>query len=243
MKRGLVMAERLDKILSSQGAASRREAQRLIRGGKVTVDGTALRDPAAKIEPENCRIALNGRILRYRRNEYIMMNKPAGLLCVSRDPHAPTVIDLLPSGFRRPGLFPAGRLDKDTVGLVILTDDGDFAHRMLAPKKDIVKCYQAVLDAPVGEPEVAAFAAGTSLEDGTTCRSAILRILKEGDRPLVEIRITEGMYHQIKRMFRSVGRNVLWLKRISIGGLELDEALGEGGFRELTEEERSRIFR
>lgn len=236
------MAERLDKILSSQGAATRREAQRLIHSGKVTVDGVTLRDPAFKAEPENCCITLNGRTLRYRRNEYIMMNKPAGLLCVSRDPKAPTVIDLVSPEFRRPGLFPAGRLDKDTVGLVVITDDGNFAHRMLSPKKDIVKCYQAVIDGPVGEPEIAAFAAGTSLEDGTVCRSAILRILKEGDRPLVEVRITEGMYHQIKRMFHSVERNVLWLKRISIGKLELDETLEEGGYRELTGEERNLIF-
>lgn len=236
------MAERLDKIVSSQGLESRRDAQRLIRGGMVTADGTVQKDPAKKIDPETSRIAVNGRPLYYQRRLYIMMNKPAGLLCVSRDPKTKTVIDILPQGLRRRGLFPAGRLDKDTVGLVLITDDGDFAHRMLAPKKDILKRYQAVIDGPVGEKEIAAFAAGTSLEDGTLCRSAFLKILEFSKTPLVEVGITEGRYHQIKRMFHSVGRNVLWLKRVSIGKLSLDETLKEGESRELTDEETAWIF-
>lgn len=236
------MAERLDKMISSQGLESRREVQRLIRCGMVTVDGTVQKDPSKKFEPGTCAVAVNGRPLNYQRNLYIMMNKPAGLLCVSRDPRAKTVIDILPQGLKRRGLFPAGRLDKDTVGLVLITDDGDFSHRMLAPKKDIVKCYHAIIDGPVGDKEIAAFAEGTSLEDGTLCRSAILKILKLSDDPLVEVKITEGRYHQIKRMFQSVGRNVLWLKRISIGKLSLDETLAEGESRELTNEEITWIF-
>lgn len=237
------MAERLDKILSSQGTATRREAQRLIRSGKVAVDGVVQRDPSAKAEPESAEIAVSGRTLHYRRYLYVMMNKPAGLLCVSRDPRASTVIDLLPPDLRRQGLFPAGRLDKDTVGLVIITDDGDFAHRMLAPKKEIVKRYQAVVDGPVGDEEAAVFAAGTSLEDGTRCRPAKLRIVEPGDHPLVEVEITEGRYHQIKRMFLSVNRRVLWLKRMSIGKLVLDSALKEGECREIGPEERADVFK
>ena len=236
------MAERLDKILSSQGAATRREAQRLIRSGKVTVDGTVQRDPSVKVDPETCEIVHSGRTLLYRRHLYVMLNKPAGLLCVSRDPQAATVIDLLPQDLRRQGLFPAGRLDKDTVGLVIITDDGDFAHRMLAPKKEIVKRYRAVVDGPVGEEEAAVFAAGTSLKDGTRCRPAKLRIVEPGNHPLVEVEITEGRYHQIKRMFLSVNRRVLWLKRMSIGKLLLDPALKEGECREIGPEERSAVF-
>ena len=236
------MLQRLDKILASQGEATRSEAQRLIRGGRVSVNGKVFRDPSLKIEPDCCKIELNGRILCYRRFAYIMMNKPAGLLCVSRDPKAPTVMDLLPEDLRRPGLFPAGRLDKDTVGLVIITDDGDFAHRMLAPKKDIIKRYRAVLDLPVGEREIDAFAAGTSLEDGTVCRPAALSLIEDGEKPLAEVAITEGRYHQVKRMFASVGRRVLWLKRISIGNLVLDPKLNEGSCRELTEIEKMSIF-
>ena len=236
------MAERLDKILVSQGAATRREAQRLVRAGKVTVDGEVCRDPARKLEPEGCAITLSGQPLRYRRHLYVMLNKPAGLLCVSRDPHAATVLDLLPPELRRQGLFPAGRLDKDTVGLVIITDDGDFAHRMLSPRKEIVKRYQAVVSGPVGPEEIGIFAAGTSLEDGTRCRPAALRVLKEGEQPLVEIAIMEGRYHQVKRMFLSVGRKVLWLKRISIGGLVLDPRLKEGECREMGPGEREAVL-
>ena len=236
------MAERLDKILASQGIATRSEAQRLIRSGRVTVNGTVCRDPAFKWEPADCEIAVSGRPLRYRRHLYVMMNKPAGLLCVSRDPKAKTVIDLLPPDLRRQGLFPAGRLDKDTVGLVIITDDGDFAHRMLAPKKAIVKRYQAVISSPVGEEEIRAFAAGTSLEDGTRCRPAVLRVLEEKENPLVEVEITEGRYHQVKRMFLSVGRRVLRLKRVSVGKLVLDPDLKEGECREMGPGERSAVF-
>lgn len=236
------MLQRLDKVLSSQGKATRRESQQLIRSGKVTVNGRVCRDPSEKVDPDTSEMTLNGQQLRYRQNLYIMMNKPAGLLCVSRDPKAPTVIDLLPGDLRRAGLFPAGRLDKDTVGLVIITDDGDFAHRMLAPKKDIVKRYQAIIDAPVGNEEISAFASGTSLEDGTVCRPAQLTILEDKAQPLVEIAITEGRYHQIKRMFHAVNRKVLWLKRVSIGGLPLDGDLREGECREITLSEKASIF-
>lgn len=235
--------ERLDKIISSQGMTTRKEAQLIIRRGQVSVNGTVVRDPSVKLQPESGDILMKGHPLNYRRNLYIMMNKPAGLLCVSRDPHAKTVIDLLPPELMRQGLFPAGRLDKDTVGLVIITDDGDFAHKMLAPKKDIVKRYQAVINGMVGEMEIAAFAAGTSLEDGTLCRSAILRVLKTGDHPLVEVEITEGRYHQIKRMFQAVDRSVLWLKRVSIGNLQLDDSLEEGLCRELSDDEKAFIFK
>lgn len=236
------MQERLDKILVSQGMASRRDVQHWIRCGQVTVDGETVCDPSQKLDAEAQRIEVKGMTVVYRRHLYLMLNKPPGLLCVSRDPRVPTVMELVPAQLRRKGLFPAGRLDKDTVGLVLLTDDGDFAHRMLSPRKEIEKCYQARIDAPVTQEHIRIFAQGTSLEDGTLCLPAKLRVLDQADQPLVEVRICEGRYHQIKRMFASVGRKVLWLKRISIGGLGLDSTLKEGKCRELTETEKAAVF-
>lgn len=234
--------ERLDKLLASQGLGTRSEVQRLIRGGGVTVDGAAVRDPGAKCAPDRQVVTVGGRPLGYKKHLYVMLNKPAGILCVSRDPKAPTVVDLLPPALRRRGMFPAGRLDKDTHGLVLLTDDGDYAHRMLSPKKAIFKRYQAVLDGPVDEGHAALFRQGTSLEDGTRCLPAKLTILRAGAQPLVEVEICEGKYHQIKRMFEAVGRKVLWLKRYAIGGLALDPSLPEEKCRELTPEETASVF-
>lgn len=174
-----------------------------------------------KLDPEDRELCLDGRPIQYRRYLYLMMNKPAGILCVSRDPKVPTVVDLLPAEFRRKGLFPAGRLDRDTVGLVIITNDGDYAHRVLSPAKKVVKRYQALLDGPVGTEEVKAFAEGVKLADGTLCRprpcASFLRTWAIGG----EVEITEGKYHQVKRMFAAVGRRVLWLKRCAIGGADI----------------------
>ncbi len=234
--------ERLDKLLASQGLTTRREAQKWIRAGSVLVDGQPARDPAGKYDPDRQTILVNGRPLCYKKFLYIMLNKPAGLLCVSRDPHQPTVIDCLPAQWQRKGLFPAGRLDKDTHGFVLITDNGDFAHRLLSPRSTIFKRYRAIIDGPIGPEDVQAFAQGTSLEDGTRCLPAKLQVVEPGERPLVEVEICEGKYHQIKRMFLSLNRKVLWLKRYSLGGLELDETLEEGACREITAEEKERIF-
>lgn len=230
------MAQRLDKWIASQGMGSRSETVRLIRSGQVTVEGAVCRDPARKIE-ESCAVTVAGQPLVYRRFVYLMMNKPAGILCVSRDPRAETVLDLLPPELRRKGLFPAGRLDKDTVGLVLLTDNGDFAHRLLAPKKEIVKRYAARLDGAITPEHCRVFAQGVVLADGTPCRPAQLLVREDGAQPLVEIAITEGRYHQIKRMFGTVDRGVMWLKRLSMGPLQLDPDLPEGAARPLTEQE------
>ncbi len=234
--------ERLDKILASQGLGSRREAQSLIRGGAVSVDGAVVRAPDAKTDPETAAIQVEGKPLRYRRYLYLMMNKPAGVLSASRDPKAPTVVDLVPPSFRRRGLFPAGRLDKDTQGFVLITDDGDLAHRILSPKKEIDKCYEAVLRRPLTAEDIRAFAAGITLEDKTVCLPAELRILEQGETPRAEIRIHEGMFHQVKRMFLARENEVLWLKRTKIGGLALDSDLNPGKCREITPDELSRIF-
>ena len=236
------MLQRLDKLIASQGTQSRSEVTRLIRRGQVTVDGVICRDPSAKVDDADSTITVCGKVLVYQSFVYIMLNKPAGILCVSRDPRVQTVVDLLPQEQRRKGLFPAGRLDKDTVGLVILTDDGDFAHRMLSPKKAVEKCYHVRLDGPITQEHIQALAAGITLADGTPCRPAKLRVLEEGNEPLAAITITEGRYHQVKRMFGTIDRGVNWLKRVSIGGLVLDPTLSEGESRFMTEEECRKPF-
>ncbi len=175
--------QRLDKLIASQGTRSRSETVRLIRSGRVTVNGAVCRDPSAKFDADTCEITVAGEVLNYQKFVYIMLNKPAGILCVSRDPKVPTVVDLLPPEYKRKHLFPAGRLDKDTVGLVLLTDDGDLAHRLLAPKNAIVKRYQVRLDAPLTDEHCRAFAEGVTLADGTPCRPAELHILENGEQP------------------------------------------------------------
>ncbi len=229
--------QRLDKLIASQGTLSRSETARLIRSGQVTANGAVCRDPAAKF-PENCRITVAGKELCYQQFVYIMLNKPAGILCVSRDPHVKTVVDLLPADMRRKNLFPAGRLDKDSVGLVLLTDDGNFAHRILAPKNDMIKCYHVRVDAPLTDEHCHAFASGITLADGTPCKPAAMTVLENGPEPLAEVRITEGRYHQVKRMFGVIDRGVNLLKRVAIGEVQLDPSLREGECRYLTEEER-----
>lgn len=169
--------ERLDKTVATFGDMPRSQATRLIRTGRVRVDGVLCRDPAHKLLPEACEVLVEGRLLDCRRHRYVMLNKPQGILCVSRDPRTETVVDLLPPALRRKGMFPAGRLDKDTVGLVLLTDDGDYAHRVLAPKKAVFKRYRAVVSGRVDEFCVAAFAEGVTLSDGTRCLPARLRLL------------------------------------------------------------------
>ena len=234
--------ERLDKLLCSQGTLTRSEAGRVIRQGRVTVDGTVCRQSAQKVDPAAQMVAVDGKPLGYAPFVYWMLNKPAGILCVSRDSKVPTVVDLLPPEEQRRGLFPAGRLDKDTHGLVLITDDGDFAHRMLSPRRHIPKTYHAVLDKPLTGEMMEAFRAGPTLADGTVCQPAQLTVLREGDNPLAEVVIYEGKYHQIKRMFAAVGCHVEWLKRVKMGGLFLDETLEEGECRPLTAEEKDSIF-
>lgn len=236
------MLQRLDKLIASQGTLSRSESTRLIRSGQVMVNGDVCRDPAMKVDADCCEIMVSGKPLAYQRFVYLMMNKPAGILCVSRDPRVKTVVDLLPPEQQRKGLFPAGRLDKDTVGLVILTDDGDFAHRMLAPKKHVPKRYHVRVDGPITDRDIAAFEQGVTLADGTLCQPATLRVLQNGEEPLAEIVITEGRYHQIKRMFGTRDLGVVWLKRVSIGDLMLDSQLAEGESRFMTEKEQMAVF-
>lgn len=232
------MLLRLDRLLAGQGFGTRREVKELLGRGAVFVNDAVCARPERKVDPERDCVAVEGRPLRYRAHVYLMMNKPAGVISASEDPRERTVVDLLPPALRRPGLFPAGRLDRDTTGLLLLTDDGAFAHAVLSPHRHVAKQYEALLDAPVGSAEAERFARGLTLEDGTVCLPARLEPL-EGC--LARVTLREGKYHQVKRMFEAVERHVRALRRVAMGALTLDASLAPGGTRELTPEEVSRV--
>ena len=225
---------RLDKALSDQGMWSRKDVKSLVRKGRVAVNGCPETDPGRKVDRQEDRVTVDGREIALKEHLYLMLHKPAGVVSATRDVRERTVVDLVPPQLRRPGLFPAGRLDKDTTGMMILTDDGELAHRILSPRSHVPKTYIARLDRPVTEEMVRAFAAGIPLKGEGECLPATLRVRGEQEG---EVTICEGMYHQIKRMFAVCGATVLTLKRISMGGLALDPALAEGACRELTAEE------
>ncbi len=231
--------ERIDKILASQGLGSRRDVHKLIKQKAVTVDGEIVLKPELKIDPEKSEIRVNGNTLSVKKYIYIMMNKPAGVLSASNDEREKTVIDILPPELRRKNLFPAGRLDKDTEGLTIITDDGDFAHKILSPKNHVYKRYYAELDSELSEDMISAFKEGVVFNDGTKCLPAALEIR---DKHSAYVEICEGKYHQVKKMFAVFGLKVKYLKRLSIGGLELDSNLHIGESRELTNLEKRTIF-
>ena len=234
--------ERLDKLLASQGMGSRKEVAHLIRTGQVIVDGNLEKHPESKWDPETASIVINGRSLLFQRFCYLMMNKPKGVISASNDPRCRTVIDLVPEKWRRKGLFPAGRLDKDTEGLLIITNDGDFAHRMLSPKKQVFKLYEAEVSGKIGEDQIQKFQEGIILEDGTKCLPAQLQVVRCDETSTVHVWICEGKFHQIKRMFLAVNSEVLRLKRLQIGQLALDQALEPGICREISEKERKLVF-
>lgn len=238
-KKKCMNLQRLDKIISSQLNISRSVARADIRRGKVTVNKNTIRDPAAQADPQNAEITYLGQPVFYKEFIYIIMNKPKGVISASTDKSRETVVDLVPQHLKRNSLFPVGRLDKDTTGLLLITDDGDFAHRVVSPKKSILKTYIANLDGAVTVEMTEIFANGVVLADGTVCRPAFLRAL-EGT--LAEIKIPEGRYHQIKRMFGTVGLGVNGLERIALGNLTLPEDIGYGECRELSENEINAIF-
>ena len=224
--------ERLDKIISTGGGVSRSDARKLILKGKASVNGKTVRDIAFKVDPNTDEICLFGESVTYKKYLYLIMNKPKGVLTATEDKNKQTVIDLIPDSLRRRDLFPVGRLDKDTTGLLIITNDGDFAHQLLSPNKKIPKKYLVTLDNEVGEELIPKFKEGLTLADGTKLSSAGLEILSDAHKAFVTI--TEGKYHQIKRMFGIFNLGVNELKRVSFAGLELPETLLEGEIRELT---------
>ena len=233
--------ERLDKLLASTGRWSRAEAKRLVREGRVLAGGRAAASAAEKYDPETARLTVDGEPLRLRGHVYIMLHKPAGVLSATEDGRGVTVLDLLPGAYRKRGLFPVGRLDKDTEGLLLLTDDGALAHELLSPKKHVDKVYFTRVTGRLTEDDRAAFAAGMTLDDGLRCLPAELKILSTGAESEALVTLREGKFHQIKRMLAARGKPVLYLKRLSMGPLSLDGTLAPGGWRELTEAEMQNL--
>jgi len=232
--------ERLDKRLAATGRWSRREAKELIRAGRVAVAGAPCRDEAEKVAAD-VPVQVDGEPLEGGGGVYLMLYKPAGVVSATRDARERTVLDLLPEHCRRQGLFPAGRLDKDAEGLLLLTSDGDLAHRLLSPRCHVDKVYYVEVDGVLDEADAEAFRAGLELENGLRCLPAGLEIGEPPNTGYVTLR--EGKFHQVKRMLAQRGKPVRYLKRVRFGPLELDPQLPKGGWRALTNEERAALFR
>lgn len=233
---------RLDKLLSNMGFGSRKEVRQLQKKGAVRVNGETEKKPGVNIDTENDVVTVMGEPVVYREYIYIMMNKPQDVLSATEDIHDRTVVDLLDAEFRHFKPFPVGRLDKDTEGFLLLSNDGKLAHNLLSPKKNIPKTYFAKISGVVTEADIESFAAGVTLDDGYETKPGILKIISAGETSEIELTITEGKFHQVKRMFESVGKKVVYLKRLSMGSLQLDETLPLGTYRELTEEEIELLY-
>lgn len=232
--------ERLDKILAAQGVLSRRDIKEMVKKGRITLNGAVVRDSAVKVLDTD-KVTVDGTEIVIKKHIYIMLNKPAGVVSASESDEDRTVVDLVPESLMRNGLFPAGRLDKDTTGFVLITDDGDFAHRILSPKKHIFKTYEARLGQPLGEAERKLLENGITLSDGTVLKEAKVEIIEDTASPLVKIMICEGKYHQVKRMFAAAGNKVIALHRTKMGNLTLDPSLLPGECREITSDELLKI--
>ncbi|MFR2560873.1 MAG: pseudouridine synthase [Oscillospiraceae bacterium] len=235
--------ERLDKLIASTGRWSRREVKTLVREGRVLVDGRIAGSVEEKYDAESCRIAVNGEELVLRRYTYVMLHKPAGVLSATEDGRGRTVLDLLTPELRKIGVFPVGRLDKDTEGLLLLTDDGELAHALLSPKKHVDKVYYARVSGRLTPEDCAAFEAGMTLGDGLECLPAGLEILAAGETSECLVTLREGKFHQVKRMLAARGKPVTYLKRLSMGALRLDDTLAPGEFRLLTAAEEAQLQR
>ena len=229
--------QRIDKILSNLGYGSRSELKKLCKNGLVKVNGKVINNPGVQVDVENDEILFDGEKVVYKEFIYLMLNKPDGYISATFDKRDPIVLDLIDKEALIFEPFPVGRLDKDTEGLLVLTNDGQLAHRVLSPKKHVPKTYYAKVEGVVTEEDVKAFAEGVTLDDGYETMPAELEILKSDDISEIELTIHEGKFHQVKRMFESVGKKVVYLKRLSMGKLKLDEGLALGEYRELTEEE------
>ena len=231
--------ERLDKRLAATGRWSRKEARELIRAGRVMVDGAPCRVPEAKVD-EQAPVSVDGAAIPAHGMVYLMLHKPAGVVSSTVEPGERTVLDLLGEEYQNIGLFPAGRLDKDTEGLLLLTNDGPLAHRLLAPKSHVDKVDYVEVDGVLGQDDVMAAQEGIALGDGTMCLPADMELLS---RNSAYITLREGKYHQVKRMMASRGKPVAYLKRVRFGPLTLDERLPKGGWRPLTREELEAVVR
>ncbi len=224
--------ERLDKLISSQSLITRSEASKLIRSGCVKINGTVVKNTSLKADTDTDVIEVNGTVLNYKKHIYIMLNKPQGVVSASRDPHEKTVIDLVPDELKRANLFPAGRLDKDTTGFVLITDDGEFAHDILSPKHHIEKTYLAKTDVIIEEKYLNSMREGMTLGEEKLMPAKIE--LYDDTNIVYQIVLKEGRYHQIKRMIGATNAALLTLKRIKMGQLPLDENLAPGECKELS---------
>ena len=235
---------RLDKMMSDLGVASRKELKQIIRSGRVSVNGIPVREPEIKLDPENDEVALDGRPLSYHRFRYFAVDKPQGILTACEDKKQKTVMDLLPEELRNLDLFPVGRLDKDTTGLLLLTNDGDYAHKVISPKYGIEKVYYAETDGQITKEDVDLFASGVVLRDGLRCLPAKLEPAGNSEDTACFVTVMEGKYHQVKRMLASVGKPVITLRRMSIGNLELRglQFNGENCICELSQEQANLVF-
>lgn len=232
--------ERLDKVLGNLGYGSRKEIKAICKNSEVTVDGEIVKDSGLKIDPDKANIEIRGERINYRKFIYLLLNKPAGVVSATFDNYDETVIDLIDPEFQAFEPFPVGRLDKDTVGFLLLTNDGALNHKLISPKNHVNKVYYAEIDKPVDEKDAEAFKKGIVIDDGYKCMPGELEILKSSeDGSEVLVTIQEGKFHQVKRMFEALEKSVVYLKRVKFGPMDLDEALEEGEYRELTEEEVS----
>ena len=227
---------RLDKFLAEMQIGTRSEVKKLIRGGKVQIDGHVCKNADEKIDPEQAEVMVDHVLVGYAAYEYFMLNKPKGCVSATEDSRYPTVLDYI-TDHKRKDLFPVGRLDLDTEGLLLITNDGALAHELLSPAKHIPKTYEAKIDGIVTQEDVEIFAQGMDIGEKKPTKPAELLILKANVISHVQVTIYEGKFHQIKRMFESVGKPVLELKRISMGALSLDEKLAPGEYRALTDAE------
>lgn len=236
-----VMAQlRLDKYLADMGIGTRSQIKEAAKKGRIQVNGQTEKKTDRKITPGDDQVIMDGQVIGYVHMEYYMLNKPQGVVSATEDRKYQTVVDLI-ADRQRKDLFPVGRLDIDTEGLLLITNDGELAHRLLSPKKHVDKVYYAKVQGKVDESDVKAFADGVDIGDDTPAKSADLRILKSGEESEIELTITEGRFHQVKRMFHAVGKEVIYLKRLSMGSLALDKTLTKGEYRSLTEEEIKKL--
>lgn len=228
---------RIDKLLSNMGYGTRKEVHQLLKKGVVNINDEVVKKSGMHVDINTDQVTILGEVVEYRKFVYLMMNKPQGVISATEDSRDQTVIDLLSADYQHYEPFPVGRLDKDTEGFLILTNDGKLTHNLLSPKKGVPKTYYAHISGVVTEADTEAFERGVTLEDGYETQPGKLHIIKSDDISEIELTITEGKFHQVKRMFAAVEKKVIYLKRLSMGPLKLDESLELGSYRELTEEE------
>jgi len=233
-----MLMDRIDKILSNLGHGTRKEVKALLKKKKVEVDGVIATDSAMKVDPEKAVIKVAGDEINYRKYIYLVMNKPSGVVSATVDRNDETVIDLIDEQYRAFKPFPIGRLDKDTVGLLLITNDGELNHKLIAPKNHVDKVYYAEINKCIGASDISAFKKGIVIDDGYKCMPAVLEVLSANENGSeVMVTIQEGKFHQVKRMFESVDKSVVFLRRVSFGPLKLDKDLAEGKCRELSSDE------